>query len=294
MAKTSICVTGYAKINLHLDVLGIMENGYHAVETVMQTVSLCDDVTLSLTEKDGFFLRCNIQEIPTDSRNLAIRAAQLFCEATGVSKCLDIEIQKRIPMAAGMAGGSADAAAVLVGMNRLYGELLSTEELCVLGARLGADVPFCIVGGTAYADGKGDVLHPFPSMPDCSLVIACAGEGVSTPWAYGILDEQYDHFTDWTAHGNLDALKCAMQEKNLRGVVKNMYNIFEKPVLARRPVGAQIREILENSGALGAMMSGSGPSVFGIFENEACAQNAMCALLERGYDPYLCHPIEKR
>lgn len=294
MVETSICVKGYAKINLHLDVVGKMENGYHQVETVMQTVSLHDDVALSVTEKNAFSLRCNIQEIPTDGRNLAIRAAQLFCEATGISKGLHIEIKKRIPMAAGLAGGSADAAAVLIGMNRLYGDLFSVDALCELGGRLGADVPFCIVGGTAYADGKGDVLHPFPAMPDCALIIACAGEGVSTPWAYGMLDEQYHDFSNSSAHGMLNELEESMRMGNLPRVAQSMYNIFEAPVLAQRVVATEIRKLLLNNGALGAMMSGSGPSVFGVFENENYTQEAMRALTEHGYKPYLCRPIEKR
>ena len=294
MTETSVCVRGYAKINLHLDVVGRMENGYHRVETVMQTVSLCDDVTLSFKKTSGFSLHCNIQNVPQDGRNLAIRAADLFCEATGVACGLHIEIEKRIPMAAGMAGGSADAAAVLIGMNRLYGQLLSLEQLCALGGRLGADVPFCIVGGTAYADGKGDVLHEFPSMPKCSLVIACAGEGVSTPWAYGVLDKRYDDFTVTSAHGQLAELREAMRNGNLSDVASRMYNIFETPVLEQRPVAARIREILLACGAVGAMMSGSGPSVFGIFEEETQAREAMRVLSKQGYDPYLCEPMDSQ
>lgn len=293
MTETSICVRGYAKINLHLDVVGKMENGYHRVETVMQTVSLYDDVTLSRKKEGGFSLRCNVRDVPTDGRNLAIRAAQLFCEATGVSEHLDIAIDKRIPMAAGMAGGSADAAAVLIGMNRLNGELLSVDELCALGGRLGADVPFCIVGGTAYADGRGEILHPFPSMPACAIVIACAGEGVSTPWAYGLLDERYRDFADASAHGTLGILREAMVRGDLLEVAHGTYNIFETPVLERRPVAAEIRDSLEKNGALVARMSGSGPSVFGIFAGEREARTAVSALEQQGYHPYLCYPVPK-
>ena len=291
MAEKSICVKGYAKINLYLDVTEKMEDGNHRVETVMQTVSICDDVTLSLKENNGFSLRCNVSGVPTDGTNLALRAAKLYCEATGVPEHLHVKIEKRIPMAAGMAGGSADAAAVLVGMNRLYGTLLSPEQLCALGRRLGADVPFCIVGGTAYADGRGDVLHPFPSLPSCALVIACEGEGVSTPWAYGLLDQQYHDFEEPVRHGALQQLKKAAEQGDLLEIARNTYNIFEEPVLAERPVAAEIRCLLLEHGALGAMMSGSGPSVFGIFETDAQAEMAMRALAERGYTPYLCYPV---
>lgn len=290
----SIRIKGYAKINLHLDVTGRMNGGYHRVETVMQTVSLHDEIELSVAATDGFSVSCNVEGIPLDGRNLAVRAASLFCEATGISPRMHIVIHKQIPMAAGMAGGSTDGAAVLLGMNRLYGNPLSIEELCALGGRLGADVPFCLLGGTSLAEGKGDALHSFPPMPDCHLVIACEGEGVSTPWAYGLLDSLYENFEGARMPKGVEILKEAMQGGELSQIAHSLYNIFEEPVLAQRPVAAELREIFLRKGALGAMMSGSGPSVFGIFETEAGARGAMLALMERGYRPYLCHPVGKR
>ena len=210
MDKREVCVKGYAKINLHLDVTGRTPDRYHTVETVMQSMSLFDEVTVVLTEC-GFCAECDVEGVPTDEKNIAVRAAMLLAEETGYRGGAAIKIKKNIPMAAGMAGGSADGAATLVAMNRLLGEPLEEGELCRLGARLGADVPFCIVGGTKYADGKGDVLHDFPKMPDCFIVAACGGEGVSTPWGYGLLDELYGGFEDgsYTPKGT-DALWAVM------------------------------------------------------------------------------------
>lgn len=295
--RASVLVHGYAKINLHLDITGRLDGGYHSVETVMQTVSLSDDVILTRTQgmnKGGFSLLCDVAGVPTDERNLAVRAAKLFCERTGVREGVEIEIRKRIPMAAGLAGGSADAAATLLGMNQLYGEPLTIEELCALGSALGADVPFCIVGGTAYADGRGDVLHDFPKMPDCFLVVACAGEGVSTPWAYGRLDRLHADFgeqSDYRPRG-VEVLRDALAHADLSRMASAMYNIFESPVLAERPVAVQIRQTLLDAGALGAMMSGSGPSVFGVFDDREVAEAAAGKLAELNLPSYVCHPIE--
>lgn len=293
MKNINIC--GYAKINLHLDVVGRMENGYHEVETVMQTVSICDDLTLTLLDTEQIYAQCDREGVPADEKNLAVRAALLFRERANRTFGLRIEIVKRIPMAAGMAGGSADAAATLVGLNRLLDEPLSWSELLEIGSRLGADVPFCMAGGTAFADGKGDLLHDFPAMPDCYLVIACEGEGVSTPWAYGQLDRAYDDFAKKGSHVALGVapLREAMEGRDLAEISASLFNIFEAPVLAERPVAAELRRILLASGALGAMMSGSGPSVFGIFADEMRAKDAYSALEAVGAHPYLCRPVSK-
>ncbi len=292
--QKSVCIKGYAKINLHLDVTGRMEGGYHRVETVMQSVSLFDEIELRLCEGDKISVACDVAGVPLDERNLAVRAARLFFEKTGTTSGLRITIRKQIPMAAGMAGGSTDGAAVLLGLNRLYHNQLSKEELCALGGRLGADVPFCILGGTAFAEGKGDVLHPFPTMPDCYLVLACEGEGVSTPWAYGLLDSLYNNFETVEYPRGMEQLKMAMADGDLTRTAHAIYNIFEEPVIAQRPVAAEIREVLLRSGALSAMMSGSGPSVFGIFTCEEQARMAAQALTEKGARPYVCHPVPMR
>lgn len=293
MDRKTVTERGFAKINLHLDITGRMPDGYHRVETVMQTVSLSDEITVSLREEKGFFATCNVAGVPSDEKNIAVRAANLFCERVGCSFGGEIHIEKSIPMAAGMAGGSADGAATLRALNRLCGMPLTTEELCAIGASLGADVPFCIVGGMAYADGRGDVLHPFPSMPDCCMVVACEGEGVSTPWGYGVVDRRYGNFEDGCGYipRGTERLREALKHQDLSALSQYMYNIFEEPVLAERPVAAKIRELLLKSGAMGAMMSGSGPSVFAIFETDAAAEQAAETLKKEGYRPYLCHPI---
>ena len=284
---------GYAKINLHLDMLGRLSDGYHAVETVMQTVSISDEVTLLPREERGFFASCDVEGVPSDEKNIAVRAANLFCERTGRALGGEIRIRKRIPMAAGMAGGSADGAAVLRALNRLCGEPLTVEELCELGARLGADVPFCIVGGSAYADGRGDVLHPFPSMPDCVIVVACEGEGVSTPWGYGLLDRKYGNFAEGCGYQpkGTKGLRRALEEQDLFSTCRQMYNIFEEPILAERPVAARVKSLLLEAGAIGAMMSGSGPSVFGVFADRDAAEGTRKLLEAEGYRPTVCRPI---
>ena len=288
----TVTETAFAKINLLLDITGVMENGYHSVNTVMQSVSLCDTVTLSTRTDNELILSCNIEGVPTDSSNLAIRAALAFREKTEIEVGADIHIKKNIPVAGGLAGGSADAAATLKALNKICGEPLSTEQLCAIGGRLGADIPFCIMGGTAFADGKGDVLHYFPKMPDCFIVIASGGEGVSTPMAYGMLDSIYGDFTEESEYAPvyLDALTCAAEAANLDGIVKSMFNIFESPILSIRPVAAEIKRSMLSSGAIGAMMSGSGPSIFGIFKDEATARLACDSIRAIGVIPHLCTP----
>ena len=295
MSETkSVRIKGYAKINLHLDVTGRMNDGYHRVETVMQTVSLCDTVELNMTDTEGITVSCNVDGVPLDGRNLAVRAAQLFCDTVGIMPCLHIAIDKQIPMAGGMAGGSADGAATLLGMNTLWNHPLTAEELLTLGAKLGADVPFCIFGGTALATGKGERLEEFPPMPDCTIVVACEGEGVSTPWAYGLLDTLYGNFEGDRAPRGVSQLRATVESGDLLKTAGALYNIFEEPILAERPVAARIRDLLLERGALGAMMSGSGPSVFGIFARDEEAQAAADALRTCGYRAHLCAPVGKR
>lgn len=285
--------TAFAKINLHLDITGIMNNGFHSVNTVMQSISLYDTVTVTKRSDNTHTVACNVQGVPTDSSNLAIKAALAFEKATDLNIGADIYIEKHIPMAAGLAGGSADAAAVLKGLNALCGNILSTDELCRIGSSLGSDVPFCIVGGSRFADGKGDILHPYPAMPDCSLLIACGGEGVSTPMAYRLLDELYNGFStndDYSPH-SLEALHSALEAKSITAVANAIYNIFESPILSIRPTAAKIKQAMLDNGALTAMMSGSGPSVFGIFENEADAISAGEKIRSIGVIPHVCKPV---
>ena len=287
-------VLGHAKINLHLDIVGREENGYHLVDTVMQSLSLCDEVSVRLTES-GFVAYCDVEGVPTDEKNIAVRAAMLFMSELERDMGAEITIKKNIPMAAGMAGGSADGAATLVALNELCGMPFSEAELCSLGARLGADVPFCVKGGTAFADGRGDILHEFPKMPDCYIVAACGGEGVSTPWAYGMLDEKYNGFGSESGYipKGTAGLRGAMDKSIvfLSELGKELYNIFEAPVLECRPVAKMIKQTIVENGATAAMMSGSGPSVFGIFSDEGAAQATVEKLLSMGVFAAVCRPV---
>lgn len=286
--------TGYAKINLHLDITGKRDDGYHTVQTVMQTISLKDEITLTRRRDGEIYVTCNMGGVPTDGSNLAVRAAELYRARIGEVRGFDIDIDKNIPMAAGMAGGGADAAAVLRALNRLYNNPLSVEELCRIAAELGADVPFCVVGGTAYADGRGDILYPFAEMPECALVAACGGKSVSTPWAYRRLDELYRDF-DGSSYRPVgtDNLQKAIEGGELSRISQSLYNIFEEPILAERPVAEEIRQCMLDYGALGAMMSGSGPSVFGIFSDDHRAKKAANRLCERGFFAEACRTVKK-
>jgi len=290
-----LTLRAYAKINLHLDITGRREDGYHCVNNVMQSVSLCDTVRMRLREDGQRILRCDHPALACDERNLAWRAAMLLLESVKEEKGFEIEIEKRIPMQAGLAGGSTDAAAVLAGMNLLLGRPLTKDALCALGARLGADVPFCIAGGTSFADGVGEQLHTFPAMPDCHIVLACAGEGVSTPWAFAALDARYASFdgTVYQPHP-LDALRSAMADGCVHRVAEGLYNVFEDVILSERPVAAHLRSVMLSSGALGALMSGSGPSVYAIMPHEAAAQATVQRLKQEGIPAFAVRPVAKQ
>ena len=285
-----------AKINLCLDVTGKRENGYHEIDGIMQSVTLCDHVTVGFEAGEKNEIRLTAEgnpDMPTDSRNLAYRAAERLLEAASVTGTVEIHIEKRIPMAGGLAGGSTDGAAVLRALNRLLPEPLSMETLCEIGARLGADVPFCVVGGAQRTRGIGDLLTPVPSMPICHIVIARRGEGVSTPWAYGKLDEIYADFSDRSLcpESGLDQLLRALEEGDLAGTCASIYNIFEDVVAKEKPDVTAIREEMLRHGALVSRMSGSGPSVFGIFDCEDAATAAKDALKSLGADAFICTPF---
>ena len=288
----------YAKINLCLDVTGRRENGSHEIDGVMQSVTLCDEITVSF-DANGFTEIVLTAEgndaMPTDERNLAYKAAARLLEAVKMTGKVSIHIKKRIPMAGGLAGGSTDCAAVLRGLNRLLPTPLSVSRLCEIGSRLGADVPFCIVGGAMRTQGIGDLLNPVPSMPDCYIVISRKGEGVSTPWAYGKLDELYENFHgDATRpEANLDRLLSGLDQGDLKGICNTVYNIFEPVVSQLQSDVSVLRDEMMKRGALTARMSGSGPSVFGIFEDEAFAKSACEALREMGADAFVCRPFSE-
>ncbi|MBO5510799.1 MAG: 4-(cytidine 5'-diphospho)-2-C-methyl-D-erythritol kinase [Clostridia bacterium] len=308
-----ITLSAPAKINLFLDITACRPDGYHEIAGVMQSISLCDTVTVEVTEPTGMYLcslgnhtagaesitlTCTNPDLPADSRNLAWRAAEKFFAATGRGcKSLSIHIEKRIPAAAGMAGGSTDAAAVLVGLNDLFGHPLTPAALCEVGLTLGADVPFCIMGGAQITEGIGEALTPITPMPACGLVVACGGEGVSTPAAYKALDTLYGSFDPaaYTPRAReLTALKSALWQGNLTALCGSMFNLFESVVLPDRPVARQIKETLLSAGAVTAMMSGSGPSVFGVFpKGDGSAEKAREALEALGIPAWVCEPIRR-
>ena len=266
----------YAKINLTLDVLCKRDDGYHDLRSVMQTVSLCDDVEIDLNTGKPWTLTCDAAGIPRDGRNLAWKAAQAYFDRLGREPDgISIRITKRIPSEAGLAGGSADAAAVLRALNRWADEPLSVDELCAVGAKVGSDVPFCVLGGTALAEGRGERLRKLPDAPELQLVICKPPLAFSTPELYQKLDS-----IEIGARPDTDAMLRALQSGGPEQIAGLLCNVFEQAV-SDQQIGA-IKEALLAQGALGAMMTGSGSAVFGIFRCPNCAK-AACEALKRDY-----------
>lgn len=284
-----------AKLNLLLAVGKKRADGYHDLVSVMQSVSLCDLLTIDyhpgLSTKISLDISGN-DELPTDCRNLAFRAAEAFLKKTGRRGEVTLRLEKRIPTAAGLGGGSADAAAVLRGLNRLSGSPLSVEELCEIGLTLGADLPFCILGGCAIAKGVGERLTKISPMPQTPLLIACGGEGVSTKEAYAAVDDfRLQNVRDLLSHSpDPEAIAKAFSENDLSAALPCFYNDFEGVIENLRPAVRAIKDTMKAHGSLFSMMSGSGPSVFGIFPDLASADAACKALNERNISAFLCHP----
>lgn len=265
-----------AKINLGLDVLGRRENGYHDVRMIMQSVYLYDEVKLDQSEEPGIRVRTNLGFLPTGEGNIAYRAAQMLTEEFGIGPGIDISLNKHIPVAAGLAGGSADAAAVLFGLNRMFGLKLSQEELMERGVKLGADVPYCIMRGTVLAEGIGEELTVLPAMPKCTVLIAKPPVSVSTKVVYEALDAR-----EITEHPDIDGIIDGLKEGNLKRIASSMGNVLESVTIPMHPVIEQIKDEMKAAGALNAMMSGSGPTVFGLFENRAAARDAQRRIREK-------------
>lgn len=259
------------KINLGLDVVRKREDGYHEVRMIMQTVSLFDHITLRRRDSEGIrILSKSRTYLPLNENNLAYKAADLLRQEFAWEGGLDITLDKRIPIAAGMAGGSADAAAVLYGVNKMYRLGLSLEELQKRGVRLGADIPYCLMRGTALAEGIGERLKPLPPPPAAFLVIAKPSVGVSTKWVYSHL--KADEIKE---HPDIDGLIECLNEKDLRGLCGKLGNVLEDVTIPAHPVIGEIKQVMLAGGASGALMSGSGPTVFGIFEEaEKAAETA--------------------
>lgn len=267
----------FAKINLGLDVLGKREDGYHEIRMIMQTIRMYDQLDMRKSVEPGIHLTTNKKYIPVDENNLVWRAAKLMMDTCGIMEGVSIHLHKVIPVAAGMAGGSSDAAATLVGMNRLFHCGLSKEKLMELGVQIGADVPYCVLRGTALAEGIGEKLTVLPPMPDCWILIGKPGISVSTKYVYTTLDLNTD-----TVHPDIDGMKKALEDRNLYGITERMGNVLQDVTIPAYPEVERIKEQMKTLGAVNAMMSGSGPTVFGIFDNEEKAQKACQKLRESG------------
>lgn len=282
----TLTVRANAKINLFLDVIGKREDGYHDIVSVMQAVSLCD--TLTVSQANGNELAFSGGGLPNDQTNLIVRAARAYFALRGAPFGVRITLDKQIPMAAGLGGGSADAAATLKALNALDGNRFTVEELATLGARIGADVPFCVRGGTCLCHGIGERMTPLTSRVHAALVVAITGEGVSTPAAFGMLDRRYQDYASFTSEATPTALIDAMQKGSLSDTATALFNRFEEVVEPMRPAVSEIKRSLFDHGALAAQMSGSGPSVFGIFENKQDADRAALTLKNENVRAYSC------
>lgn len=258
-----IRLKAYAKVNLGLDVLGRRENGYHDVRMIMQNVNLFDKLTIRKKKDKGIKVKTNLSYLPTDSNNLVYRAAAMLIEEFDIRNGVDIDLYKFIPVAAGMAGGSADAAAVLYGMNELFGLGLSLEELMKRGVKLGADIPYCLMGGTVLAEGIGEKLTRLRSCPDCYFVVAKPPFAVSTKLVYEklVLDGN-------TVHPDIDGIMAAIENQDVNGIASRLLNVLETVTAKEYPDIEGIKTKMREHGALNALMSGSGPTVFGIFDDK--------------------------
>ncbi len=284
---TTLYEGAFAKLNLTLDVLGKREDGYHDLKSVMQTVSIRDDIEIDVGTGKPWCLKCDKEDIPTDERNLAWKAAKVYCEAMNKDpEGLEIRITKRIPSQAGMGGGSADAAAVLRALNRHYGNPLSIMALAELGAQVGSDVPFCVLCGTAMAEGRGEKLRKLPDMPDCIFVVVKPEFSVSTPELYQKIDcvaisKRPDH----------KAMESALLAGDLEKVAKNVFNVFDPVVTEEHLELNYIKSIFHNYGAISYQMTGSGSAVFAVVSEFEVAA-VICSMLKENYpEVFICKPV---
>lgn len=265
------------KINLGLDVLGKRPDGYHDVRMVMQTIYLYDQITITKRKESGIGLSTNLFYLPVNENNLAYRAAKLLMDEFEIRSGVDIFLEKHIPVAAGMAGGSSNAAAVLYGTNRMFDLGLSMEELMKRGVSLGADVPYCIMRGTVLAEGIGEILTPLPPMPRCQIVVAKPPVSVSTKMVYEKIDSRRI-----VEHPDIDGIIEGLKEGDVTKIASCMGNVLEQVTVEEYPVIDKIKKLMNEGGAKGAMMSGSGPTVFGIFTEKSLAKKAALKIREAG------------
>lgn len=284
-----IILKAYAKINLGLDVLRRREDGYHEVRMIMQSVSLYDKLILKKISKDEILLSSNVGALPNNEKNLVYKAIRLMKDEYGITGGVRAELEKWIPMAAGMAGGSTDAAAALIGMNKLFDLKLTKEQLMELGVKIGADVPYCILSGTALSEGIGEVLTPLKPMPHCYILIAKPRISVSTRFVYENLEADKLSY-----HPDIDGMLEAIEEENLQGVTDRLSNVLETVTEKKYPIIGKIKQVMMENGAMNALMSGSGPTVFGIFADEDTAKKALLEVrkIEMVKNSYVVEPFQ--
>lgn len=265
----TITQKAYGKLNLALDTIGKREDGYHLVRMIMQTVDLYDTLTITKKNTPGICLTTNRPDLPTNEDNLIYKAAQLLLKEFEITTGVTIHLEKRIPVAAGMAGGSADCAATLSGINQLFQLHLSADELSKRAVTLGADVPYCLLGGTALSEGIGDILTPLNAVPDCHVLLVKPNIDISTKWVYTTLNWQ-----ELTEHPDIDFMISSIAHGNLSDLAASMKNVLETVTIPAHPVIQTIKDRMCELGALNAMMSGSGPTVFGLFPDKEQGQQA--------------------
>lgn len=279
----------YAKLNISLDVLDLLPNGYHEMCMVMQTVSLWDDVFISLNDTGTVRCESDAAFLPNDEGNIAVRAAKKFFTAAGMEGTgADIRITKRIPTCAGMGGGSSDGAAVLRGLNRLCGNRFSRSRLESLAAEVGSDIPFCVAGGTQLATGTGTALEDISPLPECSIVVCKPSFSIRTPELFAKIDARRSRLHPDTG-GMLEAIKRG----DLPGVAMRIYNVFEDVLPRSCSEIARLKSILLDCGALGSAMTGTGSALFGIFDSETAAEKAFYQLKKECPECYLTKPVGK-
>lgn len=272
-SNNDISLKALAKINLGLDVVRRREDGYHEVRMIMQTIQLYDRLDIKRTQEPGIQIQTNLSFLPVNENNLIYKAAKLLMDEFSITDGVSVKLDKRILVAAGMAGGSTDAAAMLIGVNRLFSLGLTKRQLMERGVQIGADVPYCIMRGTALAEGIGEALSPLPPMVKCPVLIAKPSISVSTKFVYQNLK-----LDDTTIHPDIDRLIDDIKAKNLHDIAAHMGNVLETVTIPNYPVIDEIKKHMLSNGAVGAMMSGSGPTVFGLFDDEDTAKKAYKAM----------------
>lgn len=280
----TVHLKAYAKINLGLDVIRKREDNYHEVRMIMQTIDLYDKLTLKKIPEDRIELKTNLSFLPTNENNLVYKAIHLLKEEFHIKEGVSVNLEKHIPVAAGMAGGSTDCAAALKGMNKLFGLKLSDKQLMERGVKLGADVPYCIMGGTALSEGIGEILTPLPNMPDCHVLVVKPTMHVSTKFVYENLK-----INELPSHPDIDGIIDGIRSKDVGAIAVRLENVLETVTTEEYPVINQIKSLMMDSGALGSLMSGSGPTIFGLFARKDQAEHAkkICKELDTGNRAYV-------